>query len=410
MKIGVWVDDPIDKHSGGSFTYINTLISGIDNFEFNSQIEIVFVSLNTLSNFIKPCIYLKPHQRGISLFSKVIRRTLKLTSKRIFGGLINFIDQKEKKIKDASASAYLKEQGVRIIFYPIPSSHVINGIPFIVNNWDLAHFSTYAFPEMTEDNGFHKRNDWYVKIVPDALMVFSETETGKKELSNYLNLNPAKIKVLPMFSSDNLNKMQLSAEGQLTILTTLGLKEQRFFFYPAQFWAHKNHYNLIKAFQKFIQEYPDFKLLLCGSDKGNVAYIKHYSKSLSLEDHVIFSGFIEDEALYTLYKNAKALVMPTFLGPSNIPPIEALNLECPVLCSDLDGHKEMLNKAALYFNPLDDLSILESMKLIMDDRTRSELRQNQKEQSKVTSHTIEKALVKLNTYFVDAVNIRSCWE
>ena len=43
--------------------------------------------------------------------------------------------------------------------------------------------------------------------------------------------------------------------------------------------------------------------------------------------------------------------MPTLLGPTNMPLLEAACLDCPVICSDLEGHREMLGDYALYFNP-----------------------------------------------------------
>jgi len=410
MKIGVWIDKPLDKTSGGSFTYFNTLIEGIDNFNFVRPIEIVFISAGTLTGFNKPFIDIAPHQRGIYVFTKIIRKAFKLISKKLFKNVIDAIDQKEKRTKDISAAAYLNTREVGIIFYPLPASHIIHGIPYILNNWDLAHYTTYAFPEITGDNGFYGRNDWYTTIMPSALMVFTETYSGKKELVNYLNFNPDKIRVVPMFSSNNLTGIELSIEDQQALLIKMRLKKQRFFFYPAQYWAHKNHYTLVKAFKKFVLQYPDYKLFLCGSDKGNLAYIKACVKTFELESNVIFGGFVEDNELYTLYKNATALIMPTFSGPSNIPPIEALFLNCPVLCSDLDGHKEILSDAGVYFNPADELAILESMLTIVDVATRLNILQKLQQQASVTDHTIQKALMKLEGHLMEAINIRSCWE
>jgi glycosyltransferase involved in cell wall biosynthesis len=410
MKIGVWVTESVSKNSGGSFTYYNTLIAGIDSLNFNPVVDIVFITRHDLLNCNKPFINIKNRQKGISFFTKILRKALKLVSKNVFNGVINFIDQKEKKIQDRSAAAYLQENGVKIIFYPLPASDIIEGIPYILNNWDLAHYVTYAFPEIFGNDGFKKRNDWYSIIMPEALLVFCETEAGKKEISKYIKFNPDKIRVLPMFASNMFINRQLSDEEQTNILETFGLQPQNFFFYPAQFWAHKNHYTLVKAFQKFHKEYPGHKLFFCGSDKGNVSYIKNCVKALDLEDCIIFGGFVEDNALYTFYKNARALVFPTFFGPSNIPPIEAMRLNCPVLCSDIDGHKEIMNDAALYFDPLDELSILEGMKEIMNDSTRMQIQQNQMRQSELTHHTIEKALIKLDAYLMEAINIRSCWE
>ena len=410
MKIGIWLDKPVDKLSGGSYTYYNALISGIDNFNFNRDIEIVYICDFDAYHLNRAVINIKPYQRGISFLTKVIRRILKLISREFFNHAINVIDQKEKRIRDGAVAAQLKKQDIKIIFYPLPASPVINGMPYILNNWDLGHYSTYAFPEITGDNGFNSRNDWYVNVVPSALMTFCETEAGKKELEQYLRINPDKLKVLPMFASDAFLNMQVTNDEQLQILRHNGLQSEKFFFYPAQFWAHKNHYNLIKAFQKFIAVYPDFKLVLCGSDKGNASYIKQLVSRLSLSDNIIFSGFIDEIYLYTLYTNATAMIMPTFFGPSNIPPIEAMHLGCPVLCSATEGHKELLGDSAVYFDPADDFSIFESMKLIMDDSVRSQTLDKQQARSESTDHTISKALIKLDKHLTGVVNIRNCWE
>jgi glycosyltransferase involved in cell wall biosynthesis len=131
---------------------------------------------------------------------------------------------------------------------------------------------------------------------------------------------------------------------------------------------------------------------------------------LGLEQNVIFGGFIDDEALFTLYKNAAALVMPTFFGPTNIPPIEALFLGCPALLSDIGGHREIMGDAALYFNPADDDAIFESMTAITKGQERGNRLVNGAKQAKVTPHHIDKALIRLQAHFEEAIRIRSCWE
>ncbi|HZY37877.1 MAG TPA: glycosyltransferase family 1 protein [Mucilaginibacter sp.] len=410
MKIGIWVNEPLNKISGGGFTYFNALIAGIDNFNFGPEMEIVLLSAHDLSGFSKQAINVKPHQREHNVAVKLFRKGLKIISKTAFRNWISLLDQKEKKKKDHSIAGYLKTQGVKIIFYPLPCSAVIGGIPYMVNNWDLAHYTTYAFPETVDDGGFDRRNEWYKNVMPSALMILCESEAGKREIVRYLSINPDKIKILPLFCSDAFIRMQVAPAEQEKNLANLGLTAGKFFFYPAQFWAHKNHYHLVMAFAKFVKTYPEHKLLFCGSDKGNIDYIKTLVQALKLEQSVIFGGFIEDDALFSLYKNASAMVMPTFFGPTNIPPIEAMFLGCPALLSDIEGHREIMADGALYFDPLDDEAIFESMEAIMDDQTRKLVIANQEKQAKITPHSIEKALIKLEAHFYEAINIRNCWE
>ena len=48
---------------------------------------------------------------------------------------------------------------------------------------------------------------------------------------------------------------------------------------------------------------------------------------------------------------SRALVMPTFFGPSNIPPLEAAVLGCPIAISNVSSMPEQLGNAALIFDP-----------------------------------------------------------
>jgi glycosyltransferase involved in cell wall biosynthesis len=62
-------------------------------------------------------------------------------------------------------------------------------------------------------------------------------------------------------------------------------------------------------------------------------------------------GYVPNDDLPEFYKRARALVMPTFFGPTNIPPLEAFALGCPVAVSNIYGISEQVGDAALLFDP-----------------------------------------------------------
>ena len=74
------------------------------------------------------------------------------------------------------------------------------------------------------------------------------------------------------------------------------------------------------------------------------------TKKYNLEDQVRFTGFVSNEEINYLYSQSLALVMPTYFGPTNIPPLEAFKLNVPVLYSDLPGLRDQVNDAALLLN------------------------------------------------------------
>ena len=78
--------------------------------------------------------------------------------------------------------------------------------------------------------------------------------------------------------------------------------------------------------------------------------IKSYAKKLNIHNRLFLTGFIKDQELIALYKNAIALVMPTFFGPTNLPPLEAFNIGVPVIYPDINGLREQVEDAALLIN------------------------------------------------------------
>jgi glycosyltransferase involved in cell wall biosynthesis len=68
-----------------------------------------------------------------------------------------------------------------------------------------------------------------------------------------------------------------------------------------------------------------------------------------LTNNVKIFNFLSNEEIKYAYKNAVALVMPTYFGPTNIPPLDAWANELPVIYSN--HLSEQTSDAALYVDP-----------------------------------------------------------
>jgi len=385
FKIGIWIDEHIYPEIGGAHSYTQKLINGIDSNNFNKKLEIVFVGFNIKAKLNKAVI---PIPFKENLFEKKRKNALH----KILGIKL---ERKDLPNNFKNAIAILKENDIQLLFYLTP--HVsIGNFPYIITNWDLAHKSTYAFPEFSMNGQFEYRDKYFGKILNEALLVCCESEQGKLEIEKAYGIEQNKIKILPMFAG--------SVVDQETAELSPGWIDEKapFFLYPAQFWPHKNHYNLILAFRDFISssQNKDFKLVLTGSDKGNLAYIKEVIKSLEIEDQVIIAGFVNNLILKWLYKNTKGLVFPSFLGPTNMPLLEAQQLGCNIACSNLKGHKTLLHNDAIYFEPANPHSIKEAMVLL-----------NTKDQPAIQPDAIalKDELKILEQIFIESINIRKTW-
>src|SRR5947207_15976216 len=106
--------------------------------------------------------------------------------------------------------------------------------------------------------------------------------------------------------------------------------------------------------------------------QATLPLVKQIIGQLDLADLVKVLGFVPRDDLTAFYCNALALVYPTFFGPENLPPLEAMALGCPVIASNVAGAEEQLGDAALLFDPKDESQLARA---IYDLCTSIELRE-----------------------------------
>lgn len=151
----------------------------------------------------------------------------------------------------------------------------------------------------------------------------------------------------------------------------------KYILYPAQFWKHKNHISLIKAAGELKKQGIIVNLLFTGTDKNAAEDIKNAIEDYELTEQVTNLGYVSDEQLVYLYRHARAMMFPSFGGPTNIPPLEAMALGCPVAVSDNFAMPEQIGRAGLTFSPSDIHEIQDCMRrLWLDDELCRTLTEN----------------------------------
>jgi len=173
-----------------------------------------------------------------------------------------------------------------------------------------------------------------------------DSQTGMRHAHESYGMPLSSIHVLPYIPPDYI--FDYSADATFNDRYSL---PEKFVFYPAQFWLHKNHLRLLQAVAEARKELPDIHLVLTGSQKNAYPAVLHEIQRLELTQQVTLLGYVSNADLPELYRRARALVMPTFFGPTNIPPLEAMALGCPVAVSNIYGMAEQVGDAALLFNP-----------------------------------------------------------
>jgi len=326
MKIGI-VTFTEDAQIGGGFNYVQEILQGLMKKVPGSRHTFYLIGQEER----KPA-----HLDGINL------RWLSL----------RWQEPTKPPVSDAEYYPEIYQENLDLLCHLHPWSHwfcKIKDIPYFTNVWDLQHRLQAFFPEVTSRGEFDRREEMYGKALGRAACIIASNEVGKREIVNFFRIAPERIRAIehptPSFA------LAVNLAEPPGALRNLGIKGE-YVFYPAQFWPHKNHILLFLMLRQLHREHGLYlNLILTGSDRGNLPYLRQKVAEFGLEKRVIFPGFIAQSEMVALYRNAVALVFPSFFGPENLPPLEAFALGCPVIAADVAGAREQMGEAAILLDP-----------------------------------------------------------
>ena len=124
--------------------------------------------------------------------------------------------------------------------------------------------------------------------------------------------------------------------------------------------------------------------------------LKRHAKDLALAEHdVIFTDYLSDDDLFSLYDRALGFVFPSYCEGFGLPALEAMMLDLPVIGSNVSSIPEVIGNPEALFDPFSVKSMAALMsRLIEDQDFRSQLTTYaQQQRTKFSwSHSAEVAL------------------
>ena len=268
----------------------------------------------------------------------------------------------------------LLKEGVDLVYFLSPTSWALdlNKLNYITTIWDSCHRDHPEFPEVRADRQFEHRERIFKLLTRKAVAVISDSELGKANLIRRYGIDADRVGVIPFRPSLSLiGSGNVRSQPAETVFEKYNI-QCHYIFYPAQFWPHKNHAYILHAIARLAESSNPVAAVFCGSDKGALSRIVALAEHLGISHLVHFLGFVDSESLRSLYLNSIALVMPSYFGPTNLPPLEAFSLGVPVMYSDLPGMRDQVGDAAFLLDLENPERLASGIVRLRDDR---ELRQ-----------------------------------
>ncbi|MDC1387039.1 glycosyltransferase family 4 protein [Candidatus Thioglobus sp.] len=369
IKLAV-IFDQLLVNGGGYHQALNDVVSINEHNNQHTFIPIFFTMYKENINLLQE-YGVDAHLINISKFGRLV---IKLRSKVFSAFILNVIQRFFRFNRFEKA---LVDKKIDLVYFISPTywTRYLEKLNYITTIWDLCHRDFQEFPEVRENRNFEVREINFTKNLTKAIAIITDSELGKDNIIKRYLVDGNRVYVAP-FSPSILFKenIQISQKDVQETKNKYGLSEP-YIYYPAQFWAHKNHIYILEGLVVLREKYNIIlHAVFSGGDAGNLDYIKNIVLKLDLSDQVNFIGFAPNKDIPILYSAAVALVMPTYFGPTNIPPLEAFRVGLPVLYSNLPGLKEQVEGAALLLDLKNPGSMATHLSnLISDEKLREEL-------------------------------------
>jgi glycosyltransferase involved in cell wall biosynthesis len=366
MRIALVFECLHDAH-GGAFQQALSTIERLTRKNARKHDFVVFTTFEQTRQLL-----LKEGIKSVRIKQGIFRLLDRSSATVIGGGILRRLRRLGLRRLGRHLDALLDDNGVDLVLLTetVDSAMRIGDHPIIVTILDLDHRDHPEFPEIYSNRTFERIERVLVNTLTRALAVITNSPSSARRIASLYQVDPERIIELPFLPS--LTVRRHAAGDGLTTAEEVRRKYDlpaRYVFYPAFFFPFKNHLYLLEGLIALERKHGIvLHAVLCGAGSPlHRAVVERQVRALKLTERVHFLGLVPDQDIPALYEGALALAMPAYNGPVNLPPLEAVTLGCPVICSDLPGCREQMGDAALYCNLAEPSSLADQLAALVHD-------------------------------------------
>lgn len=339
MHVGIYTLFLYPGQIGGIETYLRQLVAALGRVDRVNRYTL-FVGEHNRSLFGKmtfpniEIVTISTRPSSASLASRVLRK-LKLIPGYIAG--------------------QLHAHPVDIIHYPgstIDQPEIRTPCVLTLHDIQQEYFPQFFSPEVLA-----WRKATFKPSAQKARHIITDSEFTRQTIIERYRVSPAKVHTIHFAVGDTFQPAPTLSTSHIRHKYRL---PERFIFFPANPWPHKNHARLFQALRLLEQKYGlSCPLVLSGVFESEQAHLQALLDSAGVAGQVRVLGYVPYEDLPGLYAAAAALVFPSLFEGFGIPVLEAMACGCPVICANTTSLPELAGDAALLIDPLDVAQIAE---------------------------------------------------
>ncbi len=150
--------------------------------------------------------------------------------------------------------------------------------------------------------------------------------------------------------------------------------EEPFILYVGSAYPHKDVITAIRAFADLRRRGVALTFVHVWREDEFLRRLQRQVEAEGISDGVVWTGYVPDDQLASLYRNAAAYVFPSRYEGFGLPPLEAQAAGCPVVAARSSCLPEVLGESVAWFEPGDSSQLAVAVeRVIADQAYRSDL-------------------------------------
>lgn len=251
-------------------------------------------------------------------------------------------------------------------YFRLPPKSLTGNLPRILTIYDLIPLQNPEFSSKVIDSFFcqilksiDQKNDLIICI----------SEHTKQEFCEYTGMSPERVFVTYLAASEHFYPVR-DLDIIDDVKTRYNIPQGEYFLTLASFQPRKNFTHLIRSFFAFLSENPCEELYLVLVGEKGWKYEEIFAAAnlcKKFQSRVIFTGYIPDLDLSSIYSGAKGFIFPSLAEGFGLPVLEAMQCGVPVICSNTTSLPEVVADAAILVNPKEQDELCQAMLTLLQD-------------------------------------------
>ncbi len=250
--------------------------------------------------------------------------------------------------QDPTLEAALRERKIDALFGFVLSAQP-GRVPLLSCIPDFQHVH---LPEMFSAEERHSRDKVFTESARVSSRIVLMSNAVRADFEAFAPRYASKARVLEIAVDFSAS---VYAEDSLKTALRYGLPE-KFAYFPAQLWKHKNHEIVIEAV-KLIRDSGLKIQVVCTGDTRDYRHRDHFEwlkakvHREGLGEQVRFLGFVPREDVVSLLRRSSFLINASFFEGCSMTAEEGRSMGKRMLLSDIPVHREKKGSDAIFFDP-----------------------------------------------------------